>query len=282
MTEKSNISERQRFKPAQIAAILDSVARATQQGRTIAEACKSTGVSEASYYRWRASQKRRTVPPARAEQLRYAIIGVAKVIFLRDGFAANLDTIARAAGVARQTLYNQFGSKERLFRAVVHAIFSRMLMPVLRVKSKNSFEQTLLEYSRQYIDASLDPEGLALLRLAAGQHREFPDLGRTVHASGASRTVPVLANYLKTQIDAGIIRAVDPIIAAESFLGSLVGYARHRALVGIGVETVERRDQMLHHAVKTFMKGVSTEQSGKARREAKKRNGVAIHADDPT
>jgi TetR/AcrR family transcriptional repressor of mexJK operon len=195
-------------------------------------------------------------PHPRADQLREAIIGAAKVIFLRDGYAASLDTIAAAAGVARQTLYNQFGSKDRLFRAVTQTIYSRMLMPVLHVDSKASFEQTLREYSRQYIEASLDSEGIALLRLTAGQHRDFPDLGKITHLSGASRTVPIFADYLQTQIDAGNIRPVDPLIAAESFLGSLVGYARHRALVGIGIESAERRDAMLHHAVDMFIRGL--------------------------
>lgn len=255
MPHNANTTARRRFKPAQIASLLDSVSRGVQQGRTIAEACRATGVSEASYYRWRSNQTHRE-PHPRADKMREAILGAAKTIFLRDGYAASLDTIAAAAGVARQTLYNLFGSKDRLFRAVTQAIYSRMLMPVLHVDSKASFEQTLLEYSRQYIEASLDPEGIALLRLTAGQHRDFPDLGKITHLSGAQRTVPVLAEYLQTQIDAGNIRAVDPLIAAESFLGSLVGYARHRALVGIGVESPERRDAMLRHAVEIFIAGL--------------------------
>lgn len=279
MKARTPIPTRRRFKPAQIAALLDQVAVAVQQGRTIAEACRSLGLSEASYYRWRSGESRDTPRPPRADQIRDAIIGSAKTIFLRDGYAANVDAIAAAAGVARQTLYNHFGSKERLFRAVVHTIFSRMLMPVLRVDSKASFRQTLLEYSRQYIDASLDLEGLALLRLTAGQHREFPDLGRIVHSSGASRTVPVLADYLQSQIDAGNIRPIDPLIAAESFLGSLVGYARHRALVGIGVESMERRNTMLHHAVETFVRGVSRESKGEPSSPAKLRDLAPVVAD---
>jgi TetR/AcrR family transcriptional regulator, mexJK operon transcriptional repressor len=282
MKTTTNTTTRRRFKPAQIATILDQVASAVRQGRNIADACRSIGVSEASYYRWRSGESRDVPRPPRADQIRDAIVGAAKGIFLRDGYAASLDAIAEAAGVARQTLYNQFGSKERLFLAVVHTIFSRMLMPVLHVDSKASFRQTLLEYSRQYIDASLDPEGLALLRLTAGQHREFPDLGRIVHSSGASRTVPVLADYLQSQIDAGNIRPVDPLIAAESFLGSLVGYARHRALVGIGVETAERRDTMLRHAVETFVRGVSTARDDKAGGTARARNPATFRARETT
>jgi AcrR family transcriptional regulator len=252
---------RSRFRPPEIAGILDQVDRAAGTGRNVADACRAVGISPATYYRWR----QRDLPMGRqggqpmAEPRRDAIIAAAKIIFLRDGYSASLDDIAAAAGVARQTLYNQFGSKERLFRAVVQAIFSRMLLPVLRVSGMASVRETLLHFGRQYIDASLDPEGLALLRLTAGEYREFPDLGKIVHSSGASRTVPVLADYLQTQVEAGALRPIDPMIAAESFLGSLVGYARHRALVGIGIEPAERREALLHHAVETFVRGVRAE-----------------------
>ena len=46
---------------------------AVQQGRTIAEACRATGVSEASYYRWRSNQTHRE-PHPRADKMREAII----------------------------------------------------------------------------------------------------------------------------------------------------------------------------------------------------------------
>ena len=254
MKTRSEPRTRRRFKPTQIANLLDQIARTVRQGHTIVEACRAAGVSEASYYRWRAGG---THVHPRADQLRETVILAAKAIFLRDGYAASLDSIANAAGVARQTLYNLFGSKERLFRAVVQTIFVRMLTPVFHVDPKASFEQTLLEYARQYVEASLDEEGLGLLRLTVGESRDFPDLGRIVHFSGASRTVPILAEYLKTQIDSGHIRPVDPMIAAESFLGSLVGYARHRALVRIDEATPEWREAIVRHAVGTFMKGVS-------------------------
>ena len=40
-------------------------------------------------------------------------------VFIEDGYRASMDKIAAEAGVAKQTLYNQFGSKERLFADVI-------------------------------------------------------------------------------------------------------------------------------------------------------------------
>jgi hypothetical protein len=47
-----------------------------------------------------------------------------------------------------------------------------------------------------------------------------------------------------------------------------VGYARHRALVGIGIESPERRDAMLHHAVEIFVAGLRKPEDAKENRAA--------------
>jgi TetR/AcrR family transcriptional regulator, mexJK operon transcriptional repressor len=50
---------------------------------------------------------------------RRAILDAAGTVFLRDGFArASIDVIAAEAKVSKQTVYNHFGDKERLFTAM--------------------------------------------------------------------------------------------------------------------------------------------------------------------
>ncbi|TGB14694.1 TetR/AcrR family transcriptional regulator, partial [Streptomyces palmae] len=51
---------------------------------------------------------------------RQAILDAAVTVFLREGYQrAGVDVIAAAAGVSKQTVYNHFGDKERLFLAAV-------------------------------------------------------------------------------------------------------------------------------------------------------------------
>src|SRR3954464_12990630 len=51
---------------------------------------------------------------------RTAIMRAATRIFIAAGYErASLDTVAAEAGVSKQTIYNHFGDKERLFVAVV-------------------------------------------------------------------------------------------------------------------------------------------------------------------
>ena len=51
---------------------------------------------------------------------RNAIVDAAKRVFLRQGYTeASVDAIAVEAGVSKQTIYNHFGDKERLFHTVI-------------------------------------------------------------------------------------------------------------------------------------------------------------------
>src|ERR1700732_3719206 len=57
---------------------------------------------------------------ARRGGSREAIVDAAERPFLARGFGAvSVDELAAAAGVARRTLYNQFASKEEIFREML-------------------------------------------------------------------------------------------------------------------------------------------------------------------
>ena len=59
-------------------------------------------------------------PKARRGGSREAIVEAAERLFLERGFGAvSMDELAEAAGVARRTLYNQFASKEEIFREML-------------------------------------------------------------------------------------------------------------------------------------------------------------------
>jgi TetR/AcrR family transcriptional regulator, regulator of cefoperazone and chloramphenicol sensitivity len=72
------------------------------------------------------SVKRRYRSPKRehqARQTREQIVGAARLLFARDGFAGTtVEAIAREAGVSAQTVYASVGSK----RAIVGALIDRM------------------------------------------------------------------------------------------------------------------------------------------------------------
>jgi hypothetical protein len=82
-----------------------SVDREIATGLDVRTACRRAGVSVPSYYRWRAREHGAV---GQSERIRELILDAAKTVFLRDGYGASLESIAAAANVARQTVYNQF------------------------------------------------------------------------------------------------------------------------------------------------------------------------------
>src|SRR5258708_28774122 len=119
-----------------------SVERGIAAGLDVRTACRRTAVSVPSYYRWRARERGGV---GQAERIREMILSAAKTMFLRDGYGASLESIAEAAAVARQTVYNQFGSKEQLFAEVVQSVYQRMLAPIFVVERRADMISMLTE-----------------------------------------------------------------------------------------------------------------------------------------
>ena len=70
---------------------------------------------------------------------RDAIVEAAVRLFLERGFGSvSMDELAEAAGVARRTLYNQFASKEEIFREMLLSVsgqFEDAFRPALKPKA---------------------------------------------------------------------------------------------------------------------------------------------------
>src|SRR2546421_2946389 len=66
-------------------------------------------------------------PKARRGGSREAIVEAAGRLFLERGFGSvSMDELAEAAGVARRTLYNQFSSKEEIFREMLLTVSGQL------------------------------------------------------------------------------------------------------------------------------------------------------------
>src|SRR3954470_20638542 len=67
------------------------------------------------------------IPKVRRNGSREAIIEAAERLFLDRGFGlVSMDELAEVAGVARRTLYNQFASKEEIFREMLLRVSSQL------------------------------------------------------------------------------------------------------------------------------------------------------------
>src|SRR6185295_15767752 len=136
---------------------------------------------------------------------RERVLRAATSQFLTRGYRSSVDEIARRAGVAKQTVYQHFPSKDELFKEVARDLTRRVLVE----------------------------QGIATLRTVVPEVPRFPALARAMYAGGAGALVARLAAYLARAMGAGELRRDDPELAAEIFLGMLVGHDRLKRLFGV-------------------------------------------------
>ena len=56
----------------------------------------------------------------KSEEKRQDILRAASTLFLKEGFAnTSMDSVAKASGVSKQTVYSHFSSKDSLFKAAI-------------------------------------------------------------------------------------------------------------------------------------------------------------------
>jgi AcrR family transcriptional regulator len=186
---------------------------------------------------------------------RAAVLDAAARLFLEAGYGAtSMDQVAAAAGVAKQTLYNQFGSKEALFRAIVEDLVRELVGPLAHAAAGGAPERVLEAFGRRFLGLMLRPSSLALHRLLVAETNRFPELAHAVFDAGPVQAVQALAGWLRAQHAHGRLAVAQPALAAEQFLGMLTGHIQLRALFGVCVHPGDAAlDAAIAHAVATFL-----------------------------
>jgi TetR/AcrR family transcriptional repressor of mexJK operon len=194
-------------------------------------------------------------PLNRAKHAR--MLKVATRVFLERGYdATSMDAVALSAGVSKATIYSHFASKRALFVAIIDSLVQRMLRDIDRVAVDEIPPAQMLErFGRAYLDLALAARSLALHRLVVVEAARTPGLGKVIYRNGPMPLVAALATYLERQ-PALMVR--DPRLAAEQFLGMVLGHAQLRLLLGAEPQHQTRADidRLVAQAVGIFLHGV--------------------------
>jgi TetR/AcrR family transcriptional repressor of mexJK operon len=188
---------------------------------------------------------------------REAIMIAAAEMFLNSGFAGTcLEAVAEHAGVSRQTIYNGFASKDDLFRAICSDLVDEIIAPISRaVEQEAGLRDSLVTIGENLLATGLRPKSLALYRLIVTEAARFPELGRSLYATGPGRAVKELAAYFRTEVERGRLNMTDPEIAAEQFFGMLNGHNQLRALMGVATRpSSSKRRAVAESVADTFLR----------------------------
>lgn len=166
---------------------------------------------------------------------RAAIVEAAIAHFAEHGYlGASLDDIALRAGVAKRTIYNLYGDKEGLFRAILgEAIetaerFSAEVATALG--STTDVEGELTAAARELAHAVVSGRIVPLRRLLIAEVTRFPEFARDYYDRAPGRVMAALADGLRRYADRGLLVLDDPELAAEQFAFLVLGASLDRAL----------------------------------------------------
>lgn len=162
------------------------------------------------------------MPRGRRGESRDAIVEAAQRLFLERGFGAvSMDELAETAGVARRTLYNQFSSKEEIFREMLLRV-SRQLEDAFPpgIETQGDIEQVLRLIARVILDLHKNKEYLGFLRMVIADSRQFPWIAEEFAAVMDPQTER-LTRFLAQMTAIGILDCRNPALAAHQFMGML-------------------------------------------------------------
>jgi TetR/AcrR family transcriptional repressor of mexJK operon len=202
----------------------------------------------------------------RREARRQAFLQAAGDLFCEKGYGAtNLADVVRRSGGSLSTLYEFFGNKAGLFKAL---IAERVLHITGMFDTDGALErppeQALAEFAQKMLDLVLDREVIAVQRLVIAESPRFPELAGAFFSAGPAAVARRLETYLANQHTKGRLRIADPALAAEHFAGVVKGSLHTRTLFGVGqpLPDAEARAHRISCAVALFLRAYAPDTDG--------------------
>ena len=186
-----------------------------------------------------------------------SILNTAKKMFGRYGLQkTTLDEIARVARVAKATIYNYFGSKDRVYlevlrreaNEIVKKISLSVDQEVLPVDKIVAFARAKFRHMRQAINIlNLDREGIEKLLPSA----------ESIRSELFEREVNIIRSILEEGVEKGIFRLNNVLLAATAIGHALRGFELHWLVQ----ESEERIEYYLDELMNILFYGLMSEGS---------------------
>ncbi|MFD5425426.1 TetR/AcrR family transcriptional regulator [Streptomyces sp. NPDC127084] len=210
----------------------------------------------------RAPQK----PPSATSQ---KVLRSSRDLFLEFGYdGVNLDLIAKHAGVARQTVYNLFGSKEAVFRATMEyhwAAFGLDDIEASLVRDYSDPAGFLRHFAETLLDFINEKDQIAFTRLVIAESRKLPWVSADFYRLGKAPLARMFSRCLAEMTESGALDCPQPDLAARQFLGLIQEFAiwPHVMAIGEAIKDLPPIELVVEEAIAMFLGRYQAEQPGK-------------------
>jgi AcrR family transcriptional regulator len=177
-------------------------------------------------------------------------------VFLRDGYAAaNMDEVARRAGMSKRTLYQLYPSKTALFEATIGAALAPLHLDT-ELEREPDLEQALagiLEAAGRHLLALRQN---AIFRLVIAEGQRSPELAEALHRVILGHGTSPLQRRIATEMVRGRLRFEDAEAGARALYGMALAPVQMMMLLGLREPPEEGEIRRLtQRAVAIFLHG---------------------------
>jgi TetR/AcrR family transcriptional regulator, mexJK operon transcriptional repressor len=188
------------------------------------------------------------------------IVRSAAKLFLEKGYdSVSINDIIDLVGGSKGTIYSNFGSKEKLFEAVVEQLCSDVTHQI-DTRPIGTIDEQLTRIAKSFVSKVLSPQILSFHRLVTSIGRTFPAAGRLFYNTGPRTAYQIIAEWIALQQGSGNIRSdMDPHSLAVLFHDMLIGEQQLSWLTSASNEKdrAKRIDQTIRLTVSVFLRGCS-------------------------
>jgi TetR/AcrR family transcriptional regulator, mexJK operon transcriptional repressor len=207
------------------------------------------------------------------------IVRSASKLFLERGYdSVSMNDIIDLVGGSKGTIYSNFGSKEKLFEAVVEQLCSDVTIHI-DARPVGTVEEQLTRMAKSFVARVLSPQIMSFHRLVTSIGRTFPGAGRLFYNTGPRTAYQIITGWIALQQRSGNIRSdLDPHRLAVLFHDMLIGDQQLSWLTSASSDKGrdKRIDQTIRIAVTVFLQGCASDQGSvsAASGGGTKRNGA--------
>lgn len=173
-------------------------------------------------------------PSIQPRDRRADILQAAVELFSERGYqGATTDEIAERAGVTKRTLYNHMGSKNHILYEIHRAFIARGLRRWEDVAAAgHGPAETVRTLIREHLAIVIEYH--LAIRVFFEESKHLDPEERAVISRQRDEYEAIFRDALKTAVDAGEIRPLDPEVSTRTILSMLTGvYRWYRPTVGL-------------------------------------------------
>lgn len=187
------------------------------------------------------------------------ILASALNVFSEKGFRqATMDEIASGAGITKGTIYLYYAGKEDLFIEMVRAKFREAieLLPQIAFSVGQDPEALTRSVGKALLDVLMAPDVAKAIPLVIAQWNHIPALKRMYHEEILPRANLRLAELLELGMSIGIVRNLDPVIAARSLFGMFFIFVLTQEVLGARDVTPMNTESIVENIVSIYFHGI--------------------------